>query len=413
MVRVAVAIVCGELGSGKSSTISALIQQRPIEESWAVLVNEFGEVSVAEAASQIAAESKGPGSGGNVMVREVGGGCMCCVGSTILTTVLAQMLRRKRPERLLIEPSNLGEPARLLDSLLGPSYTSSLSIRAVACVVDVATVVGTAVSPERYAALQDWIDAADIVVASKVDNATEDDVKAFQRWVDCLFPPKLAVTSGLSLDILDGPLLAMTAPPRLPETFQEEIVVEGKAPQLHASGIVDDAETASYDGIAKSDADAHTQGNAEENTLSRCPPPPQEWRERPQCLLSRRGDHEAAAWIYDKTQVFDVSRICQVLSALLTHSPEITLKGVFRMRTGWFMLDEIERSTGCVTIDCIHPRRLRPVSYRRCSRVELAVHGCVDVASAPPAGDLGEKAVRAFSNRDWDSLGSVWSSCLH
>ena len=39
-------IITGFLGVGKTTAIRSLLQQKPNEEHWAVLVNEFGEVGI-------------------------------------------------------------------------------------------------------------------------------------------------------------------------------------------------------------------------------------------------------------------------------------------------------------------------------------------------------------------------------
>ena len=39
-------VITGFLGAGKSTAILNLIQKKPSEERWAILVNEFGEVGI-------------------------------------------------------------------------------------------------------------------------------------------------------------------------------------------------------------------------------------------------------------------------------------------------------------------------------------------------------------------------------
>ena len=39
-------VITGFLGVGKTSTILNLLQQKPADEEWAILVNEFGEIGV-------------------------------------------------------------------------------------------------------------------------------------------------------------------------------------------------------------------------------------------------------------------------------------------------------------------------------------------------------------------------------
>ncbi|MEC8937733.1 MAG: GTP-binding protein, partial [Pseudomonadota bacterium] len=47
--RVPVHIVTGFLGSGKTTLIHSLIEQKPVDEKWAILVNEFGQIGIDQA----------------------------------------------------------------------------------------------------------------------------------------------------------------------------------------------------------------------------------------------------------------------------------------------------------------------------------------------------------------------------
>ena len=49
---------------------------------------------------------------------------------------IAQLVRRAKPDRLLIEPSGLGHPAGLVDVLQGEHLRSSLQLQAILCLLD-------------------------------------------------------------------------------------------------------------------------------------------------------------------------------------------------------------------------------------------------------------------------------------
>ena len=66
-------IITGFLGSGKTTAILHLLKNKPADEKWAVLVNEFGEIGVDGSLFE-GKNSKKQG----VFIREVPGGCMCC-----------------------------------------------------------------------------------------------------------------------------------------------------------------------------------------------------------------------------------------------------------------------------------------------------------------------------------------------
>jgi hypothetical protein len=58
-------------------------------------------------------------------VREVAGGCLCCAVAAPFTVAVTQVLRRAKPDRLFIEPSGMGHPGGLFDSLSGGAVHST------------------------------------------------------------------------------------------------------------------------------------------------------------------------------------------------------------------------------------------------------------------------------------------------
>ena len=68
---IATNIITGFLGAGKSTAILDLISNKPRDERWAILVNEFGEVGIDGGLLETNHAEE-------VYIREVPGGCMCC-----------------------------------------------------------------------------------------------------------------------------------------------------------------------------------------------------------------------------------------------------------------------------------------------------------------------------------------------
>lgn len=78
-------LITGFLGSGKTTSILHLLAQKPADEKWAVLVNEFGEVGIDGA---LLADS-------GALLKEIPGGCMCCVNGLPMQVGLNTLLRRE------------------------------------------------------------------------------------------------------------------------------------------------------------------------------------------------------------------------------------------------------------------------------------------------------------------------------
>ena len=155
-------IITGFLGVGKTSTILHLLENKPGNERWAVLVNEFGEIGID---GSLFEGQRGDKQG--VVIREVPGGCMCCAAGLPMQVALNQLLVKARPDRLLIEPTGLGHPKEVLNVLLSTHYRESLSLQKTLTLVD-----ARKLSDSRYTSHETFnqqIAVADTVVGNKLD----------------------------------------------------------------------------------------------------------------------------------------------------------------------------------------------------------------------------------------------------
>ncbi len=149
-------VIAGPLGAGKTTLIRQLFTQRPANERWAILVNEFGQIGLD--AALMTRDDEG------VSIAEVPGGCLCCVQGVPLQVALTRLLRRARPQRLFIEPSGLGHPASLYRQLQAPPWTGVLTLQPLVWVVDAGQLLkGLPLPDAQYQALQQ----AGLVVLNK------------------------------------------------------------------------------------------------------------------------------------------------------------------------------------------------------------------------------------------------------
>lgn len=155
-------LICGFLGAGKTSAIAHLLSQRPADERWAVLVNEFGEIGLDKALLTSAQDSSD-----NIEIQQVAGGCMCCAAGVPMVIALNKLLAAVKPHRLFIEPTGLGHPRQVLAALLKPEYQGVLDVQGVTTLVD-----ARVLSQPRYRdheLFRQQIEIADLVLASKAD----------------------------------------------------------------------------------------------------------------------------------------------------------------------------------------------------------------------------------------------------
>jgi len=163
-------LITGFLGSGKTTTILHLLANKPKNEVWAVLVNEFGEVGIDGA---LLADS-------GALLKEIPGGCMCCVNGLPMQVGLNTLLRQGKPDRLLIEPTGLGHPKQILDLLTADVYQPWIDLKATLCLLDPRQLLVSKVFSNQN--FRDQLAAADIIIANKQDNADADSLEALQRW---------------------------------------------------------------------------------------------------------------------------------------------------------------------------------------------------------------------------------------
>lgn len=190
-------LITGFLGTGKTTAVLHLLKQKPAHEKWAVLVNEFGEVGIDGA---IIKES-------GVAVREVQGGCLCCVSGLPFQMGLNMLLAREKPDVLLIEPTGLGHPRNILQTLKSEHYREVFTLGATLCMLDSRHLLENKYLESDV--FVDQIQLADVLVANKTDLADEQAKAAFETLLANSQPKKAAsawIEQGqVSIDLLNSP----------------------------------------------------------------------------------------------------------------------------------------------------------------------------------------------------------------
>jgi G3E family GTPase len=191
-------LIGGPLGAGKTSLIRQLLAQRPAHERWAVLINEFGQIGLDAALLETDAQG--------VALGEVAGGCLCCVNGVPFQVGLSRLLRKARPQRLLIEPSGLGHPVQLLEQLRQPPWAGVLAVQPPVLVLDAAALAaGQALADSQQAALA----SAGLLLLNKAEGLDE---TAKARVLARLPARALHWTSQAALDLAQLPGYADDVP---------------------------------------------------------------------------------------------------------------------------------------------------------------------------------------------------------
>ena len=317
-------VVTGFLGSGKSSLIRHLVAHKPADERWTVVINEFGQVGIDQAMFE---------SCDDVVVKGLPGGCLCCQLAFVLQAALVNLIRRERPDRLIIEPSGLGHPAGLLDMLRSEAFAGVLEVREIIALLD----------PRRlddrraleHDTFRDQLLMADAVALTMVDLSTPAQRREAQRYVDAMWPPKRWVNEAPHGRL--SPSLLLTAP----TTSSPERAPGEDHRQRPAALILDEF---SY----------------------REPAPGQPCFEAGEAL-----GHASLGWRWHPADQFSLDALTQLMDGL---DRRLRIKGVWHTEVGWRLFN---RGDGCT--------ELTSSAWRRDSRLEVIG----EAGSLPAAERLG------------------------
>ncbi|THK42112.1 GTP-binding protein [Methylophaga sp. SB9B] len=170
-------VITGFLGVGKTTAIQHLLNTKPANERWAVLINEFGKVGIDSQLLQTDEHSVG-----EVTIREVPGGCMCCAAGLPMKVALNQLIGKAKPDRLLIEPSGLGHPEEVIAVLSGDFYQSIIDLRATLTLVDARHMSDA--KYREHETFQQQLQIADLIVANKADMYGQIEIDALTAYLD-------------------------------------------------------------------------------------------------------------------------------------------------------------------------------------------------------------------------------------
>lgn len=193
MGKIPVNIISGFLGAGKTTTIISLLSQKTTDEQWAVIINEFGRISID---SQTLCSSSETGT-----VFEISGGCICCSARRYFQENLEKIVREERYSRIIIEPSGLGGIDMVSEIV---TVNPDLILMPVICIVDITIIENPRL--QLLPVYQSQIFKADVILFSKcdllVDYVTQ---KRLVGKFKSLFPSKqnyLLISSPMVLENL-------------------------------------------------------------------------------------------------------------------------------------------------------------------------------------------------------------------
>jgi G3E family GTPase len=301
-------IITGALGAGKTTAIARLLADKPPEQSWLVILNEFTDTGIDTLTLAAAAR-------GAYDVRMIPGGCLCCTGEEDFRRQLSGVLAlppTQWPARILIEPSGIGHPGAIVDELRVFERGGALRLMSTIALLDATTHTDWSMLDSMA---QSQVDAADVVLLSKADRVDAVARERFATWAQGLFPAKRLI--GYSEQ---GALPALAlAPPAAEFSFAMPV-----RPSLHQ--------------LARAPqqySELHIHEHAPQVVMRQVQLSVASVQAKVQQLLGR----EACGWMIPNSVLFDVEQ----LQALL--SDETAWRGVERFKAilrtdvnNWYLL---------------------------------------------------------------------------
>jgi G3E family GTPase len=192
-------ILTGFLGAGKTTALNRVLGA-PHGRRLAILVNELGRIAID---GRLILRR-----GGDVL--ELAGGCICCKVDlkSDLWDGIGEVIRRSRPDQVVLETTGIAEPSAIIDGLhrVAPEVRDLIVPAGVVCVVDAEVAPATLAAREEA---RDQLAVADRVLIAKLDRASAEQVRAVHAALDqyapaaerASFPPRddgdMALTAWL------------------------------------------------------------------------------------------------------------------------------------------------------------------------------------------------------------------------
>ncbi len=181
-------LIIGRLGSGKTTCIKHLIENIPGDEYWAIIVNEFGQIGI-DSALLTGQQNN------SVNITEINGGCICCAAQSQLRVTLTNLIRKNKPDRIIIEATGLGHPAGIIDLLRDEFLRPIIRINSIITVIDIslfnqsfnALDKGSPLATESF---NQQTQLADIIILNKMDLAESSSIDHANNYLKTLYPEK-------------------------------------------------------------------------------------------------------------------------------------------------------------------------------------------------------------------------------
>ncbi len=188
--KTSISILTGYLGAGKTTLLKRIIEN--LDRKFAIIMNEFGEISVDTQIIQ----------GKNINIQELAGGCVCCSLTGEFEDAVKEIIQTYQPEIIIVETTGVAEPDAIIVDV-----SNSIPDVILDSVITIADADALARFPSigRTGRLQ--LEIADILLLNKIDLVNESqrvDIKTKLRQINKKAPIIETTQCNVDIDILFG-----------------------------------------------------------------------------------------------------------------------------------------------------------------------------------------------------------------
>jgi G3E family GTPase len=172
-----ITVLTGFLGAGKTTLLNHILNGNHGLRI-AVLVNDFGSINI-DAGLVVGVEACGD-------VISLANGCICCSMRDDMLTAVEQITERpEQPQYIIVEASGVADPSKIAFTFINASLRERVRLDSILCLVDASQVFAF---PEQMELKIRQIAYSDMLILSKTDLVSREEVGRIRAWLDERFP---------------------------------------------------------------------------------------------------------------------------------------------------------------------------------------------------------------------------------
>jgi len=172
-----ITVLTGFLGAGKTTLLNHILNGAHGLRI-AVLVNDFGSINI-DADLVVGVEASGD-------IISLANGCICCSMRDDMLTAVEQLTERpEQPQYIILEASGVADPSKIAFTFVNAGLRDRVRLDSILCLVDASQVFAV---PEQMELKIRQVAYSDMLILSKTDLVSREEVGRIRGWLDDRFP---------------------------------------------------------------------------------------------------------------------------------------------------------------------------------------------------------------------------------